>query len=487
MTAPTSICLNLLVLAILLDFASNCNKKKADANEPAAVRSWLFTNGAEVASATRKQNEHVQHPFLFADTKHWIRSTELSRRENWLDERKPCTLSESIVLGGQDDESLVVSLDAAYGPIESNVREIVLNQNGALLLEANQEPVDQSKVTIDDSFARHSGNIGECEDNAEGNYKRFYFQPHSDDLSWFNPANWHSTLIDSDEITQWVPQSHQIPCTEDVVLFASQYAALRSAFEGSEESSELSFKVNFRASQAAMLQNELTDVSISNLVVSRLNIGKYSYAQKDLEQLVTDYGGSLFEFGGNNSLLDSRNYLEGNSLQSPLVIDESSIQADSRYDLCLEEAGCLCGNEIHDKMAAICSFNEPLAYPDDYPCEDPIKATGYCDRICATSMIILMDPNRFSERFVSNLLNEMLDDQQLNTEPYSEHLFAGARRVEYAKYEITFRLIPSDKANYEQSQGKDLEFASLMKEKLENRKYSIIFSCTLFPSSSFLN
>jgi len=394
-----------------------------------------------------------------------MRTTEWSDESNWVNERKPCRLLERVILGGAEDSPLVTTLDSSYGPISSLAREIVLSSDGALLLETDQEQEDH---LLSESLLNAIGSSGQCHDDVDGMY--YELSPHPDHLSWFNPSNWQSLLIDFEDMTYLAPQSHQIPCTEDVVVFGSKHLDLESIVEENDE--PLGFKVNFRASQAEHSERNSSFGSLEDsLRVSKLIIGQRSYSQDDLEELFRSYGDSLFEIAANQSVLRrAKSFLDGADPLSPIIIDETSIQTGKTHDLCLEEAGCMCGNEKREIMDILCSFNEPLQVPDDYPCYDPISVTGYCDKICATNLIINMDPSKFSERFVSNLVTNLLHGFAEQGDRLGESLFSGARRVDHSRYEITLRIFAYNRDEYSDIIGNDLKVANLLKETLERRK-----------------
>jgi hypothetical protein len=431
------------------------------------------------------------HPSLFVDTKYWARNMEFGQRDNWAGRLKPCTLLESISI---DQNEAVISLgdgsDNSLGSIEStSVRELLLANDGVLLL--SEDTLDSQETYI--KFLNESA---DCFDSStlperlqDGHW--FRFEPSSDRLSWFNAANWISAL--NDGIAELVPDSHQIPCSEDVVVFGSSRVAtwLSIKSDTSERSPAVPFKVNFRPSEQMMVQQavhkrDYQQAIVDTLRVSKLKIGDKSYSQDEFDQLVRLYRDNLFDFNDSESVFgrlvnnQSIDTLRAAGLeqrpQTVLTIDESSSIESTEHEqnLCLDEAGCLCGNEQPKIMNIICSFNQPLEL-SNMLCRDPVRSHGYCNPICATSITINMTPTKFSERYLSNLLNKLLTGQISDVtlpsiDYFSDHIFVGSRRVDHNKYEITIRLVPEDDDVYSSIIGRDLELARLIKQQLEKGK-----------------
>lgn len=387
------------------------------------------------------------------DTKYWMRTSEFIDRENWLDERKPCTLLEQI----QINERAVVSMgDSAFdtlindgGSLESNLKDLSLPMDGALLLEqsTSYESNDELGSEIDKMFIQYLNLSGDCldsdsvgqqhqgDENSKLERFRFQFQIDSDDLSWFNPDNW---LSEHGALLSHVPDSHSIPCIEDEVVFGDR-GLVRPAmsFSGNERADTLTFKVNFAPSiYSNMIKASRSSKRVGNLRVSKLKIGDQSYSQSEFNALVSskEYENLLFDFNNTNNLLGSS---DTDDLYEPvtnlIIIDESSfIKTEHDFHVCLDEAGCVCGNEDSIVMDAICSFHLPLEL-DELPCHDPISSTGYCNKICGTSIIIIMDPSKFSEPFLNSVFIKLRESEG------ADHVELAPRRVYDNKYEITFR------------------------------------------------
>lgn len=427
---------------------------------------------------------------MLVDTKYWIRNTEFGLKDNWLNGLKPCTLLERIKLDEQILISIGDSLDSLGGGLgeSSNIRDLVLAFNGILLLEEDtfsEDPIDpmfiqflnQSGDCTDSSGLEFDRNDKSAQYNGNNNYNQkqqnilFQFQPDSDDLSWFNPNNWISDLNEI-EINDWIPESHSIPCSEDLIVFGNKQSSSSAVIELNERSKTLSFKVNFRPSQHS---KQKIDSKINNLRISRLKIGNKFYNQQEFNQLIksNEYENILFEFNNSLNILNwdydydnNTNYYYSLFEKNPLlIIDESSYQIDSSgIPVCLDEAGCLCGNEDENIMKAICSFNLPLNL-NEQPCYDPLNSAGYCNKICATIIIITMEPTKFSEPLINNILNDniLLDFYNLN------EVFVGSRRTYDNKYEITFRLMPyfnNYNGNYEYNFGREQQLAKIIYDKL---------------------
>lgn len=388
--------------------------------------------------AEKLQEQSASHPWISVDTKYWIRDTEFNERDNWQDSRKPCTLLERININEQSVISMGNSLDTLSSILDSNIKELILQQNSLILLEE-----DSLEDPADPMFIQYLNQSGDCFDSESyfdkpENEQVFQFAPDPDSMSWFNPSNWASYL-NSDEYIH-LPESHSIPCTEDVVVFGSRLLNFEQTLASSERASTLSFKVNFRASQYSDLA-DINNNSITNLRVAELKIGNQSYNQQEFEQLVNSdkYRNILFDFDGRQSE-------GGDELSQPaLVIDESSIQKLADYNLCIEEAGCICGNEDANIMKSICSFNLPID-PIQLPCHDPIYSTGYCNKICALVISISMDPTKFSERYISTLINSVVAEQSRLRSEIDDTRFVG-RRISNNKYEITLRQLPSSEVD----------------------------------------
>lgn len=391
-------------------------------------------------------NEEQLHPSLMVDTKYWLGNTELGEQENWLDGKRPCTLQEKIRL----NEGAVMSMSDYMDSIGFNgmdIRDLALPLDGILLFEENTLSDLESSSSgsiIDPIYIHYLNESGDCLDTTDeagdGSGRVFNFRPTRDQMSWFNPENWASSLYERD-VSDWIPESHRIPCSEDVVVFGSREMALGPTLNGNEQSKLLSFKVNFEPSEFSAA-NDINQLSVDQIRLSKLKIANYSYNQHEFEQLTNSeqYENILFEFNS------SRNVLKAElgfayPTHSLLTIDESSILPDtSNGHYCLDEAGCLCGNDQTNIIGIICSFNHPIE-PSEQPCHDPIQSAGYCNKICATTITIIMDPSRFSEKFLSNTLYKLLSDGEVSNY-FADSVFTGARRTHDNRYEITFRNVP---------------------------------------------
>lgn len=444
----------------------------------------------------QQQEQRQSHPPLLVSTKYWIRNMEFGERDNWASGLRPCTLLERISI---DQSRAVISLgdlamDSSLMP--ANIKEFHLPLSGVLLLEEDTLQVERDYI----NFLSRSGDCFDSSSLPERlqDLHWFRFKPHSDELSWFNAANWAATANGDLEFEDLIPNSHQVPCSEDVVVFGSRHSVSWFDFESDERSQVIPFKVNFSPSEHFLLQlknnnqtndttkKRRTNFARDNLRVSKLKIGEKIYKQEEFNRVMELYGNYLFDFDDSydydESMLDNQinpnQRLEGLSRQNLLTIDESSIRTTSDdLDLCLDEAGCQCGNEHSAIMDLICSFNEAIE-PQDLPCIDPIQSAGYCNRICATSLSITMDPNKFSEPFIVNLLNKLLSgdlssgpEQQsistLSQDQFDIYIAVGPRRVDYNKYEITLRLAATNNDVYHKSLGKDIEFAQIIKQHLD--------------------
>lgn len=412
-------------------------------------------------------------PSFLVDTKYWIKNMDFGERDNWRAGRRPCTLDERVAI---QEQAAVVSLGEpmeAPGGFGQAIRELNLAQDGVLLLEEDTPAADP----LDPLFVEFLNESADCYDSSrDGDRTRldhdesssasadvaaaaaaskaaFLFEPHPDSMSWFNPANWRSELHEQMH-SQLFPDSHRIPCPEDVVVFGSR---------GPDERAKvLAFKVNFRPAGGAghLSQGGLT----SPLRVSRLKIDERSYTQAELDALNGLYDDQLFDFRDTRSAFSEQ--LRPDGRQDMLLIDESSIQPDAEdsLELCHEEAGCLCGNERADIMEIICSFNYPI-HPDSLPCRDPIPVAGYCNKICATSLVIGMDPSKFREGLLSNTMNQV--NESLPAGYLSSPVFVALRRIEHNKYEIVLRMEVTDDESYYQSVGREAELAQRIKQVLE--------------------
>lgn len=414
-------------------------------------------------SALAQDTDEQLRPSLLVDTKYWIRSTQFGVRDNWLNRWKPCTLMERILINEPAVVSLGDALDSLSGSLESNLHQLGLAPNGHLLLEG-----DDLADSLDPLFVQYLNQSGDCfeqpsrsadqrsEDKEEEESEHskepvFVFEPHPDDLSWFNPSNWASSLLDG----EMAPDSHRVPCAEDVVVFGSrQSSPWQALVDASERSQVLSFKVHFRPSDAYN-GSQPWNGTLEGVRVARLRIGEQGFNQDQFDQLAKGYDNLLFEFRHPRSLLSQP--AEDQAQWLPLIIDESQLLANEEHSMCLDEAGCQCGNERPEVMKAICSFNEPLS-AEQLPCRDPIRSSGYCNRICGTSISIQMDPSRFSERFIITELSQILQ---------TESILVASRRVDQQRYEILFRPVLSGHHKYEDLLGKERQFAQLLVNRLE--------------------
>lgn len=430
--------------------------------------------GSAVATKPR-DNGHLQqqHPSSLVDTKYWLQDTEFVKQANWLDRKKPCTLLERVEVIEEAVVSLGDSLGAIDGRLRSvDIRELTLPMNGVLLFEEDSNLNDP----VDPNYISYLNESGECLDSGEQsdatNATVFRFSPGSDSMSWFNPENWASALYD-EYIEHLMPDSHRVPCTEDIVVFGDRQFDL-ATLETNEQSKLMSFKVNFRSS--SLVEENMTSTSDgSQIRIARLVIGELRYNQTEFEQLLEVYGDTLFEFHNNHSML-----AYGPIQSQPvLIIDESSLQLstdeDHTHGRCNDEAGCFCGNEVEDKMRALCSFNGPLS-SEDQPCYDPIPSSGYCNNICATVLTLSIDPTKFSERFLTSIIDDkLMDVSTISQQHFSNSVFSVTRRVQDTRYEITFIHAPQNTEKYESSFGIEHEFAALITDSLNSGKYYINF------------
>lgn len=434
-------------------------------------------------------------PEYYVDTKIWISSNELGLQHNWLDHRKPCTLLERIKLMDNLAVSLGDSMDSLGGALESSIRDIELAANGLLLLEDNSD-----SSPADSLFIKYLNSSGDCYDSdtlsqsslalpasEASNQIVFEFRPESDRMSWFNPDNWASSLI-GDDVMRWLPDSYRIPCVEDAVIFGKRLDSASDRNGGDnahsannyqdqlEQQHANSFKVHFRPSSAA--SDELGNVKIDHIRVSKLTIGNQQYDTKDFERLIQSdvYKNILFQFNDSSSALKP---VDGYTrvTDSVFFIDESSVKHNSQ--ICLDEAGCLCGNEQADRMKIICSFHEPID-PIDLPCHDPVSSSGYCNKICASIITIIMDPNRFKVAFVSHAVGKFLDQ-------FDNRTFVGAHRTHENKYEIIIRIVPTQTETYDDLIGKDRELAQLIVEFLNKDTYRSYFGIKSINLRASLN
>lgn len=414
---------------------------------------------------------------ITVDTMFWIGNTEFGERDNWRRRVKPCTLLERIRINEQSVISMGDSMDALGGALESNIKDLVMPMNGMLLLEESS-----TSDSVDPLFIEYLNQSGDCFDSSQYSDATdpgflFEFELDSDQYSWFNPDNWRSAQMELENGAHLIPESHMIPCNDDVVVFGSRRMALKTTIEDNERAETLTFKVNFRPSLALIEELNYTtankDLEVGLLRVSKFKIGNQSYNQQELEQLThsDQYENILFQFNDSWSLLkvdDGFAY----SVHSLLTIDESSIRTESDSEYCLDEAGCICGNENTNIMKAICSFRHPID-PDELPCYDPISSSGYCDKICATVLTINMDPTRFKESFIFHLMSELIRGAQILPDNLSESSNMNLRRVSENKYEITLRIaFEENDSDTDYQRGSDLEreFAELFLSKLDDGK-----------------
>lgn len=499
---------SIILLAISVTIAAVQQSVYADITSTIAAALTTTTtpvldNTQESQRLEQHHNQQDQlHPSLLVDTKYWIRNTEFGERDNWRDKIKPCTLLEKIQFNEQAFISMGDSLDSLAGTLESNLKELTLSMTGILLLEE-----DTLNDQVDSMFFQYLNQSGDCFDSESSNHNNlgdkkkekekeniynervFKFEPESDHMSWFNPENWRSEL-NEEEINDWIPDSHLIPCSEDIVVFGSRHTALNQMIEANERAKTMSFKVNFRPSQAAAeaatttasgpskvafssadeLLVDYADSKVDSLQVSKLLIGNTEYNQRQFQQLISSkqYENILFQFNDSKSALKANGGGEFEySTHSPLTLDESSVHSYFDYNICSDEAGCLCGNENVNIMKTTCSFTYKLQ-PSEQPCLDPITSSGYCSKICATVLIINMDPIKFKEKLLISALNTVFADNEQSN--FAENVLAAPRRTSNNKYEITFRHVPSDTIDYEATLGIEHEFAQLVYQKLNNGK-----------------
>lgn len=397
---------------------------------------------------------------MAVDTKIWLGNTELGERSNWRNGLMPCTLLERIQLNEKAVVSMGDVLDYLESSLESNgIRELGLARDGVLLLE------EDTLGDFDPSYVEFLNKVGQCFDSDLNNQQQqqqqqgeplFVFEPESDSMSWFNPANWLSSLLGEpgSVAAELAPDSHRIPCSEDVVVLGSRSTA-NITLTGGERAQTLSFKVNFRASQAER-QGRAQLAPIANVRVSKLRLGEHFYDQQQLDSLLRspDYANLLFQLQG-----DPANLLQS---ATGLVIDPSSI--DPSQELCLEEAGCYCGNEQARVMDAICSFSQRLR-PDQLPCRDPISSSGYCDKICATVLTISMEPSKFKESFLINLINTLVIQHDLG------RMYVASRRTDISRFEITFRPLADGSTTGWSAGSNERLFGQLVHDRLNAGKW----------------
>lgn len=300
-------------------------------------------------------------------------------------------------------------------------------------------------------------------------------------MSWFSPDNWRSEFNEG-YIYPWIPDSHRIPCSRDTVVFGIRNSTSNSWKDSKSSDKPISFKVNFRPSEATFdtssseASSDLqSNIKVDGLRVSKLFIGNYEYSQLDFQELINSdqYKDIIFLFNDSKSVLRA----EDGSLypsNSMLTIDESSFRLNSLYNYCADEAGCLCGNENVNIMKAICSFSEPVQ-PDEQPCYDPVTSSGYCNKICATVLTLSIDPTRFKEEFITSMLGD-ISLEFLDKDKYYilDKFLVAARRIKDRFYEITFRHVPHEIMHkfddlysyHENNLDREREFVQIFLQKL---------------------
>lgn len=402
----------------------------------------LLTRAKLMESTEVKSSEHPPSlkPFPI-DTKFWIQRNEFGLSENWLEGKKPCSLSERIRISDNLVVSLESSFDSLGGAISSNVRDLTLANNGILLLEES----DQDSL-IDSLLEKYLKGEDSCH-KSHDNEMIFEFKPESDRTSWFNPDNWISESNDV-SILPWIPDAYRIPCNGDKVVFGTKLGHVNSSKIVS------SFAINFRPSSALEPKNLIGPM---NIELNEFSIGDEHYNQDEFELLVSSkgFGNFLFNFNDNSSLLGEKpiaSMFYINPIPQPSNEDMDSFDVDP---LDIHEAGRRCRNEASDRMQAICSFHEPIM-PSEEPCHDPIYSSGYCNPICATVITITMEPTMFKEAFIGHTINTKLEQD----ERLVEETFVAARRIGLRRYEITIRLNPlKDGQIFEEILGLDRQFA----------------------------
>lgn len=414
--------------------------------------------------ANTEASDKLAERNILVDTKIWLGSTELGERSNWRNWQMPCTLLERIQLNEKAVVSMGDALDYLESALESNgIKELGLERDGVLLLE------EDTLGDADPQYVEFLHKVGQCFDSDLGAQDEplFVFEPASDSMSWFNPANWRSRLLGEAGglLAELAPDSHRIPCSEDVVVLGSRSLSTANiTLAGGERAQTLSFKVNFRPSQAELAKSKSGGraqlAPITNVRVSKLRLGEHFYEQPQLDHLLRspEYENLLFQFKG-----DPASLLVG---AGSLVVDSSSVAPNS--ELCLDEAGCFCANEQTQVMGAICSFSERLQ-PGELPCLDPISSAGYCDKICASVLTISMEPSKFSEHFLVSLLNSLAN--QLDP-TLTEGLYVASRRTGITRFEMTFRPAPLAANGWQawSAGANERHFARLVHNKLNSGK-----------------
>lgn len=365
-----------------------------------------------VKSSTKTTQTQIER--ILADTKIWLGSGELRRRDNWLNGKSPCSLMQPIQFNQNTVAGLGLPQDKA-GFLEANLGDLRLANTGILFLG----PGD------DDAIYRYKTDTNCSISNTDS----YDFQANSDSMSWFNPDNWLSDSVHL-ELINLMPDSHQIPCAEDTVIFGHP---IMGGFLNHNLTS--SFQVNFRPASATWKSAKKREKpKLDSISVAQLLVGNYQYNNEEFELLNQDetYSNLLFQMQDPLSVLKANN---GFNSKSPLLIDPTSIwNNDDGLITCADETGCWCANEQAEIMDIVCSFHEPLD-ASELACKDPIKSAGYCNNICGVAITISMDPNKFKENFITSKIYDWFDKQNIELVQFT----LVFRRTDQQKYEINIQ------------------------------------------------
>lgn len=251
-------------------------------------------------------------------TKEWIPNINYENPQHWEKEKLPCP---------QDNIIFPVDFDAALKlPVVINVNQLILPNDGYLLMESN------SKIAFN--------NIKNMESRCNGHSKEDmrFKQPKVD--FWYLSKNWKIVDEDKSNMVNNPAVSHEelIPCDGDIVVFPPQNSFLIDL----EDAEHVLFYDIFMDNKSHIM--DFVSFSNTNLGLTMLKNSEKTYVQQ--------------------SRYHNRCSQRGN-------LDECSCHGNIRKF------------KMHDTL---CANEKPFCKPTH--CLNPIKPEGHCCLICGAYMTL---------------------------------------------------------------------------------------------------
>ncbi|KPM05201.1 Amnionless-like protein [Sarcoptes scabiei] len=331
-------------------------------------------------------------------------------------------------------------------------------ENGLIVIDNDAGAIEFS--TNENNLDFEDFNDIECKSN-----ETFYFDPKIDNLnSWFNPNNWHQAFaLDSfveSKISTYAPISS----------FATFHR--QRMFEEKQSSFAL-----IPDSELIPCHRDYVDLPIngswkirignnSRLIpmLANLKIGATNFGTLTFQSFVSSFiGKMLFE-----------------------IEEYNHIEINTPSERC-RKAKCACGNDRMLVMEEICRFKENKC--PTLQCHDPIKPSGFCCQICASSLVIQNNFENDDSLWKTYLrLIEHINDLNEEKKFKISRLFLYAHWLFNGSIQILVSNAPTLKKSSETNPLLvSNEFVQKLKDKLSNDSDLMLTEMIIFSSIKWMN